>query len=105
MASGKLGSADLAAGVDTLLYTVPADTVATLNIRIANRNASAIKVRVAIGTGGAPAAADYIDYDISVPAGGILEDTGIVGSAGEKVWARSDLASVSVRVHGFEEVV
>lgn len=103
MPSGKLGSADLAAGVDTLLYTVPADTVATLNIRIANRTATAIKVRAAIGTGVAPAVADYIDYDISVPVGGILEDTGIVCGEGEKVWVRSDQAGASVRVHGFEE--
>ncbi len=105
MAAGKLGSADLAAAADTLLYTVPASTVTTLNIRIANRNASAIKVRVAVGTGAAPAAGDYIDYDIPVAAGGILEDTGIVCGAGEKVWVRSDLAGASVRVHGFEETV
>lgn len=104
MTAGKLGSADLAAAVDTLLYTVPAGTVTTLNIRVTNRNSSAIKVRVAIGTGGAPAALDYIDYDTPVAAGGILEDTGVVCSAGEKVWVRSDLANVSVRVHGFEEV-
>lgn len=103
MAAGKLGAADLGAAVDTLLYTVPASTVTTLNIRASNRNPSAIKVRIAIGTGGAPAAADYIDYDVAVAANGILEDTGIVCSAGEKVWVRSDLANVSVRVHGFEE--
>lgn len=105
MASGKLGVANLAAGADTLVYTVPASTIATVNIRVANRNASAVKIRVAIGTGASPAAGDYIDYDISVPASGILEDTGIVCGAGEKIWVRSDVANVSVRVHGFEEAV
>ena len=104
MASGNLGSAALAANADNLLYTVPAGKVATLNIRVANRNASVAKIRVAIGTGGAPAAADYIDYDVAVAANGILEDTGIVCSAGEKVWVHPDLANVSARVHGFEEV-
>lgn len=103
MASGKLGAADLAAAADTLLYTVPASTVTTLNIRVANRNASPIKVRVAIGSGAAPAVNDYIDYDITVGANGALEDTGIVCSAGEKVWVRSDQANASVRIHGFEE--
>jgi hypothetical protein len=103
MASGKLGAADLAANTDTLLYTVPASTVATVNVRIANRNASAVKVRVAIGIGASPEVKDYMEYDISIPANGILEDTGIVCSAGEKVWVSSDTASVSVRVHGFEE--
>jgi hypothetical protein len=105
MASGKLGSANLAAGADTLVYTVPASTVATINIRFANRNASAVKICVAIGTGASPDAADYIDYDVSVPANGILEDTGFVCSAGEKIWVRSDVANVSVRVHGFEGAV
>lgn len=105
MASGKLGTANLAAGADMLVYTVPASTIATVNIRVANRNASAVKIRVAIGTGASPAAGDYIDYDISVAANGILEDTGIVCGAGEKIWVRSDVANVSVRVHGFEEAV
>ena len=106
MASGKLGSANLAAGADTLVYTDPASTVATVNIRVANCNAAAAaKIRVAIGTGANPAAADYIDYDISLPANWILEDTGFVCSAGEKVWVTSDVANVTARVHGFEEVV
>lgn len=105
MASGKLGVANLAAGADTLIYTVPASAIATVNIRMANRNSSSVKIRVAIGTGASPAAADYIDYDVTIPANGILEDTGIVCSAGEKIWVRSDISNVTVRIHGFEEVV
>lgn len=103
MAAGKLGSANLVAATDTLLYTVPANTVATVNIRVTNRNASSIAVRVAIGMGAAPAATDYIDYDTPVGANCMLEDTGIACSAGEKIWVRSDLTNVSARVHGFEE--
>ena len=99
MASGKLGSADLAANTDTLLFTAGV-TPQTFNVRFANRNTTAVKVRVAIGTGGAPAATDYVDYDVTVLANGILEDTGLVASSGEKVWARSDTANVSVRAHG-----
>ena len=103
MASGKLGSADLTATTDTLLYTVPASSLATLNIRVANRNSTTVAIRVAIGTGEAPAVEDYIDYDFLVAANGVLEDSGIVCSAGEKVWAYSSMDGVSVRVHGFEE--
>ena len=103
MASGKLGSADLTATTDTLLYTVPASSLATLNIRVANRNSTTVAIRVAIGTGTSPAGKDYIDYDLLVAANGVLEDSGIVCSAGEKVWAYSSMAGVSVRVHGFEE--
>lgn len=103
MASGRLGGGDIAANTDTLLYTVPVDTVATVNIRIANRNNNPVAVRVAIGSGASPTAGDYIDYDVLIPANWILEDTGFVCSAGEKVWVRSDTANVSARIHGFEE--
>jgi len=98
MATGKLGSADLAAATDTLLFTAAANQ--TFNVRFANRNATAVKVRVAIGTGGSPATTDYVDYDVTVNANGIIEDTGLVCSNGEKIWARSDTTNVSVRAHG-----
>ncbi len=99
MASGKLGSADLVAITDTLLFTAGV-TPQTFNVRFANRNNSGVKVRVAIGTGGSPALTDYVDYDVPVIANGIMEDTGLVASSGEKIWVRSDTANVSVRAHG-----
>jgi hypothetical protein len=102
MASGKLGSADLSAATDTLLYTVPASVTATVNIRIANRNSGSIKVRVAVGSGASPAATDYLSYDATVPANSMYEDTAVVLTTGEKVWVRSDTANVSARVHGIE---
>ena len=103
MASGKLGAADLAAAADTLLYTVPANTVSTLNVRLVNRNATPVKVRIAIGAGAAPAAADYIEHDALIPANGTLENTALVMGPTEKLWVRSDVANVSARAHGFEE--
>ena len=105
MASGKLGSVNLVADTDTLVYTVPAGKVSTVNIRVCNRNASGIAISVAVGSGDSPATTDYIDYEASVPGYGILEETAVVCSAGEKVWIRSTLANVSVRIHGFEENV
>lgn len=103
MASGNLGSAALAAAADTLIYTVPAGKVATLNINCTNRDSVSAKVRIAIGVGANPANADYIQYDTTLAGNGVIERTGIVCGAGEKVWVRSDTASVSVRIHGFEE--
>ncbi len=100
MPSGFLGSADLAAATDTLLFTASV-TPQTFNVRFTNRNGVPVKIRMAIGTGGAPAATDYVDYDgPPVPPNGILEDTGLVASSGEKIWVRSDTANVSVRAHG-----
>lgn len=105
MASGKLGVADLVAATDTLLYTVPASTLTTCNVRFTNRNKVETEIRLAIGTGANPAAADYLTYDQTLPANGIIEEMGIVCSAGEKIWARAVLANVTVRVHGYEEAV
>jgi hypothetical protein len=99
MATGKLGSADLAATTDTLLFTADV-TPQTFNVRFANRNTTSVQIRVAIGIGASPAAADYVDYDVVVPANGILEDTGLVCSSGEKIWVRSSSANVSARAHG-----
>ena len=102
MASGRLGNADLAANTDTVLYTVPAGQVDTVTVALVARTAAAT-VRVAVAATAVPAAAEYLEYDATLPAGGVLERTGIVMSAGEKIVARASVAGVSVRVHGFEE--
>lgn len=104
MASGKLGSAALAANTDTTVYTVPASTVATINVAIVNRGSESATVNVAIAPAGTPANADYIEYGVTIPAKGVLERTAIVAGAGEHVVVRASTANCSVRVHGFEEV-
>tara|TARA_R110000850_G_scaffold211141_1_gene337060 strand:+ start:17 stop:334 length:318 start_codon:yes stop_codon:yes gene_type:complete len=102
--SGKLGSAALVADTNTTVYTVPADTVATLNISLVNRGNEPAKVRVAITDAVEPGDADWIEYDAIIPAaGGVLERTALVAGAGEKIIIRSDAGNVSARVHGFEE--
>ncbi len=98
MSQGLLGSADLSAATDTLLFTAAA--LQTLNVIVCNRNAGAARIRIAIGTGSVPAATDYLWYDLSLSGNLPAEQTGVVVSSGEKVWVRSDLANVSVRVHG-----
>lgn len=103
MAAGKLGNAALAANADTVLYTVPASVVATVNVSFCNKGAASAKVRLAVAANAAPAAAEYLEFDTVIPANGVLERTGIVCSTTEKVVARADTADVAVRVHGFEE--
>lgn len=97
--------ASLAATTWTAVYTVPASTRATVNVRLANRTTVSVKCRVAISTTTTPADADYINYDVEVPANGILEATGLVCAAGEIVTVYAAATGISVRVHGFEEVV
>lgn len=103
MASGLLGKANLAANTNTTVYTVPASTLATVNVNLVNAGTSTAKVRIAMAATGTPGASEYIEYDFQIAASQVLERTGIVMSAGERVVVFSDLANVAVRVHGFEE--
>ena len=102
--SGKLGSAALVADTNTTVYTVPENTVATLNIALVNRGTDSAKVRVAITSAANPGDADWIEYGAQIPSGGgVLERTALVANSGEKIIIHSNVGSVSVRVHGFEE--
>jgi len=96
-AGGVLGSADLTAATPALLFT--AAQAATVNIRICNRNKFPVNARIALGTGGAAAAKDWISYDAPVRSNGFIEELGIAVASGEKLWVQSDFSNVSARAH------
>lgn len=104
MASGKLNAVDLLANTDTKVYTVPAGKITAANINFVNRGTTQVTVRLALSSAvSTPANADYIEYEVTLAPSGVLERTALVMSAGESVFARASLATVSVRVHGYEE--
>lgn len=101
----RLASADLGAAADTLLYTVPADNKAIVSLTLCNRGGASPKVRVALTNGAAPTAADWIEYDTPLPiagstGGSSLQLTGIALGAAQRIYVRSDLATVGATVHG-----
>lgn len=101
--TGGVSGFDLAATTDTLIYTCPAGKRASVTVAFVNRGTGSPKVRLARGTGASPAATDWMEYDATVAAGTPLIRSGIPLSAGDKVWARSDLgAVVTVQVEGVE---
>ena len=106
MASGILGQV----GISTVsthhtVYTVPASTLAVVNINIVNRSASSATARLAISAGDTPSNAEYIEYDASLDASGVLERTGIVLNASKNIVAYASTTAISVAVYGIEESV
>jgi hypothetical protein len=102
MATGRLGVADLAAATNTTLYTVPASTFSVVTISVCNRGASAAAVRIAVASSASPADSEYIEFDVSLAAKGVVERTGIVMDAGKLLVVRSSAVSVSAVVYGIE---
>jgi hypothetical protein len=102
MATGRLGVADLSAATNTTLYTVPANTFSVITVNIVNRGASAATIRVAVAASATPADSEFIEYDVSLAAKGVLERTGIVMDAGKLLVVRSNAASVNAVTYGIE---
>ena len=105
MAIGYLGKTKLAANMNTAVYSVPAGKFTTANVAMCNIGDASAKIRLAIVDGAASDLADedYIEYGVDIPAGGVLERTGLTLSAGETVVAWADKNTIVVRVHGYEE--
>lgn len=104
MATGILGQSAPAATTNTTIYTVPASTTSTFTVSICNTGSAAITARLAIAATGTPGASEWLEYDASIPASGVLERTGIVAQATENVVAYVSAATAAVSVYGFEEV-
>lgn len=105
MASGRLGVSNPAATTDTVVYTVPAGTITTCNVRVTNIGSSEATVSVALALTSTPTNGEYVAFQVSLPSRGTLDDYAFVLSAGENVVVNCSTADCAVRVHGFEEAV
>lgn len=102
MATGRLGASDVSATTNTTVYTCPSDTYAVIAVNICNRGTSAAAIRIAVADTDTPSAAEFIEYDTDVFAKNVLERTGIVLSAGQRIVIYSSESDISAVVVGIE---
>jgi hypothetical protein len=102
MATGILGKADLSAATNTTVYTCPSETYTVVSVNLCNRGNQATSMRIATAATDTPVNSEYIEYDVEILAKGVLERTGIVLGAGQKLVCRAGSANVSVVAMGIE---
>ena len=105
MATGRLGAFNITTTSDTTVYSPPAATFSVVSVNICNRNSStAAQIKVAVSALATPTPAEYIEYDTSLVASGVLERTGIVMKTGDLlvVSTPTGTPTLSVVVYGIE---
>jgi hypothetical protein len=84
---------------------VPATTFSVVSVNIVNRSSSAAAlIRLAVSTSASPGLDEWIEFDSSLVANGVLERTGIVIDTGELIVVQTTTATpaLSVVVYGIE---
>jgi hypothetical protein len=105
MPTGRLGTANITTTAATTVYTVPATTFSVVSVNIVNRSSSAAAlIRLAVSTSASPGLDEWIEFDSSLVANGVLERTGVVIDAGELIVVQTPTATpaLSVVVYGIE---
>jgi hypothetical protein len=103
MATGRLGTANVTTAAQlTTVYTVPANTFTLCSISVCNRGNTDCGIRVALAAGSSPTDDEWIEYNVDVGGHGVLERTGVLLSAGQKIIVWTGAPNVSVVVYGVE---
>ena len=102
MATGRLAAQDMSAATLTTVYDTPAATYTVASVTICNRGAAASNISIAIADVATPLVGEYIEFETVLLSKNVLERTGIVLAATQKIVVLSSQASVSAVVVGIE---
>ena len=106
MATGRLGTANIITTSNTTIYgPVAASTFSVVSVNVCNRSSSAAAtIRVALASSASPNPDEWIEYDTSLVASGVVERTGLVMKTGDYlvVQVSSATPTVSVVAYGIE---
>lgn len=102
MATGRLAASDISAATNTTIYTTPADTYTVASLSLCNRGAVTTTISVAIADADTPTNGEYIEFQTDLLPKNILERTGIVLAADQRIVVLSTEASISAVVVGIE---
>jgi hypothetical protein len=102
MATGRLAANDITAATNTTVYTVPADTYTVATLSLCNRGSATTTISVAVADADTPTNGEYIEFETELLAKNVLERTGLVLSADQRIVINSSEADVSAVLVGIE---
>lgn len=100
--AGRLAAEDLASGTLTTVYECPTDTYTVASVSFCNRGSNPTTLDLAIADLDTPANGEYLEFQTELLPKNILERTGLVLSAGQKIVTRSSQANISCVAFGIE---
>ena len=102
MASGKNRKSNPSASPNIIVYTTSSLNHGCNSIRFVTEVTLPIAVRLAVADSATADDAEYVEYETEILSHGVLERTGLVLAAAQKLVAYSSAANVSVVVTGIE---
>lgn len=104
--SGVFGKQNLSATTWTDVVLAPTSGTRVVTLNVCNRNSVSVTVRVAVtlSSNSTPGDGDMIEYDVTLPARGVLERTGLVVDAQHKIAVYSSSSGVSAVGYGIAGV-
>lgn len=101
--SGILSKTNLAAGVSTTVYTVPAGKTSSVSMILTNSNFDSTTVNVYTGDGSGITTAGRLEADTRLLGMSVASITGLVLAAGQTLVVSSSKTGTNVVVTGYEE--